>query len=68
MRMNVEIDDELMADAMDALGYRTRRETIEEALRLALRIHAGRELIALRGQVTFTPEFLEERAREHGSR
>jgi Arc/MetJ family transcription regulator len=33
MRTNIEIDDELMAEAMKATGKTTKKATIEEALR-----------------------------------
>lgn len=33
MRTNIEIDDTLMAEAMEALGTTTKRETVEAALR-----------------------------------
>jgi Arc/MetJ family transcription regulator len=33
MRTNIEIDDELMAEAMKATGKNTKKATIEEALR-----------------------------------
>lgn len=33
MRTNIEIDEELMAEAMKATGLKTKRATIEEALR-----------------------------------
>ena len=35
MRTNIVIDDELMADALKATGLRTKREAVEEGLRLA---------------------------------
>lgn len=44
MRTNIEIDDALMAEAMKALGARTKRETVEMALRRA--VHAQRQLSA----------------------
>jgi Arc/MetJ family transcription regulator len=44
MRTNIEIDDDLMRKAMKASGTRTKRATVEEALRL---------LIQTRGQVRF---------------
>lgn len=33
MRTNIDIDDELLADAMEATGKATKKATIEEALR-----------------------------------
>ncbi|WP_353203917.1 type II toxin-antitoxin system VapB family antitoxin [Sphingomonas sp.] len=40
MRTNIEIDDTLMAEAMEALGTATKRETVEESLRQAVRARA----------------------------
>ena len=40
MRTNIDIDDSLMADAMAATGARTKRETVEEGLRLLVRMRA----------------------------
>ena len=36
MRTNIEIDDELMAQAMAELGAKTKREAVERGLRDAL--------------------------------
>ncbi|MGL4312970.1 MAG: type II toxin-antitoxin system VapB family antitoxin [Sphingomonas sp.] len=47
MRTNIEIDDQLMADAMKATGANTKREAVEEALRRSVR--AARQLEALKG-------------------
>ena len=48
MRTNIEIDDQLMAEAMAALGTSTKRDTVEEALRRMVRstnqLKAFREL------------------------
>ena len=33
MRMNIEIDDALLREAMEATGQTTKRATVEEALR-----------------------------------
>ena len=45
MRTNIEIDDELMAEAMAATGQRTKRATIEEALRRVVRRHRQRQAL-----------------------
>lgn len=39
MRTYVDIDEVLLADAMKATGLSTEQATIEEGLRLLLRIH-----------------------------
>lgn len=38
MRTDIEIDDTLMAEARRASGYATRKETVEQALRLMIRL------------------------------
>ena len=50
MRTNIEIDDALMSQAMKAAGLPTKRATVEEALRLLVRIHKQvRGLAELKG-------------------
>ena len=50
MRTNIEIDDALMAEAMEALGTATKRETVEESLRQTVRAREQlKALDALRG-------------------
>jgi Arc/MetJ family transcription regulator len=49
MRTNIEIDDELMADAMEAGGFKTKREAVEEGLRMIKRRKAYAALLAARG-------------------
>jgi Arc/MetJ family transcription regulator len=46
MRTNIEIDDELLAQAMKATGLSTERATIEEGLRLLLRLHSQTTALA----------------------
>jgi Arc/MetJ family transcription regulator len=38
MRTNIEIDDALMAEAQKASGQATKKQTVEEALRLMIRL------------------------------
>ena len=38
MRTNIEIDDELLSQAMTAAGLTTKRSTVEEGLRLLVRL------------------------------
>jgi Arc/MetJ family transcription regulator len=38
MRTNIEIDDELLLQAMTATGLATKRATVEEGLRLLVRV------------------------------
>ena len=49
MRTNIEIDDDLMAAAMAAGGFKTKKEAVEEGLRLLKRKKAYAALLAARG-------------------
>ena len=50
MRTNIDIDDELMEEAMKATGQRTKKAAVVEALRQAVQTARRREALdALRG-------------------
>lgn len=49
MRTNIDIDDDLMAAAMAAGAFKTKREAVEEGLRLIKRRKAYADLLAARG-------------------
>ena len=44
MRTNIEIDDDLMSAAQKASGQATKRATVEEALRLMVRLSRQRSV------------------------
>ncbi|HZP74579.1 MAG TPA: type II toxin-antitoxin system VapB family antitoxin [Pseudolabrys sp.] len=44
MRTNIDIDDTLMAEAQKASGHATKKQTVEEALRLMIRLRRQREV------------------------
>jgi Arc/MetJ family transcription regulator len=43
MRTNIDIDDTLMAEAQKASGQATKKQTVEEALRLMIRLRRQQE-------------------------
>jgi len=45
MRTNIDIDDELLAEAMVVAGLSTKKATVEEALRRLVRQYRRREAI-----------------------
>jgi antitoxin ParD1/3/4 len=49
MRTNIEIDDKLMEAAMAAGNFKTKREAVEEGLRMIKRRKAYDALLAARG-------------------
>lgn len=51
MRTNIVIDDALMADALKATGLTTKKEAVEEGLRLLIRRHQQQAIRKLRGNV-----------------
>lgn len=53
MRTNIEIDDDLMAAAMEAGGFKTKKEAVEEGLRLVRRRKVYEGLLALRGTLSW---------------
>jgi Arc/MetJ family transcription regulator len=42
MRTNIEIDDKLMAEAQKASGQATKKQTVEQALRLMVKLRRQR--------------------------
>jgi Arc/MetJ family transcription regulator len=46
MRTNIDIDDELLARAMAATGLTTKRATVEEGLRLLVRVSKQAKALA----------------------
>jgi antitoxin ParD1/3/4 len=49
MRTNIVIDDKLMADVMASGDFKTKKEAVEEGLRLLKRKNAYAALLAARG-------------------
>lgn len=50
MRTNIEIDDQLMREAMKSSGAKTKRATVEEGLRLLVRLRKQTTIRRLRGK------------------
>ena len=51
MRTNIDIDDELMTKAMTLSGHKTKRETVEAALALLVRLKSQEQIRAARGKL-----------------
>ena len=51
MRTNIVIDDALMARAMKLAGTRTKRETVESALKLLIQLGQQARIRAARGKL-----------------
>jgi Arc/MetJ family transcription regulator len=44
VRTNIDIDDKLMAEAQKASGQATKKQTVEQALRLMIRLRAQQQV------------------------
>ena len=51
MRTNIDIDDDLLAQAMQAGPYKTKREAVEAGLKLLARQAAYKEILKWRGKL-----------------
>ncbi|MCZ0937677.1 MAG: type II toxin-antitoxin system VapB family antitoxin [Caldilineaceae bacterium] len=54
MRINIELDEELIEDAVSCSGATTKREVIENALRLLVKLESQEQVRSLRGQLQWT--------------
>jgi hypothetical protein len=50
MRTNIDIDDALMAQAQKVSGLATKKQTVEEALRLMIKLRRQEEVWAVFGK------------------
>lgn len=51
MRTNIEIDDDLMKDALAVTGLKTKREVVELGLRTLVRLRRQAAIKAFRGKL-----------------
>lgn len=53
MRTNIEIDEDLIAEAMKVSGHKTKRATVEEGLKLIIQLNKQSKIKKLRGKLTW---------------
>ncbi len=51
MRTNIVIDDRLMNEAIGVSGYKTKKETVEAALKLLIQVRGQISIRAFRGKL-----------------
>jgi len=61
MRTNIVIDDKLMSDALKATGCRTKKEAVEEGLKLLIQRNKQQSIRKLRGKLNWEGELNEMR-------
>lgn len=61
MRTNIVIDDKLMTDALKASGCTTKKEAVEQGLKLLVRQSQQQEIRKLRGKIKWEGDLDEMR-------
>jgi Arc/MetJ family transcription regulator len=61
MRTNIEIDDALMAEAQKVCGHATKKHTVEQALRLMIRLIRQQEVRAAFGKFRWRGNLVQSR-------
>lgn len=61
IRTNIEIDDEILSEAQRLIGTRTKRETVDMALRELVARHRRLGVLELRGRVRWEGDLSESR-------
>ena len=61
MRTNIDIDDTLMAEAQKASGQTTKKDTVEQALRLMIRLRQQEEVGGAFGKYRWRGNLAESR-------
>lgn len=61
MRTNIVIDDNLMEAALKASGYSTKKEAVEQGLKLLVKRSQQQEIRKLRGRVKWEGDLEEMR-------
>jgi len=54
MRTNIEIDDELMNDALEASGLKTKKAVVEQALKTLIKLKKQEEIKRFRGKLEWS--------------
>lgn len=63
MRTNIVIDDKLMNDALKATGCKTKKEAVEEGLKLLIQKNKQQSIRKLRGKLKWDRVLSEMRGR-----
>lgn len=67
MRTNVFLDDDLVEEARKLTGIKTKRDLVNEALRVLIESQKRRSLLEIRGQIEFAPGYDHKELRRDAS-
>ena len=57
MRTNIVLDDDLVAEASRLSGIKTKKDLVDEALRVFIASKKRKNLLDLRGKIEFAPDY-----------
>jgi Arc/MetJ family transcription regulator len=57
VRTNIVLDDDLIAEASRLSGIKTKKELVQEALRVFIASKKRKNLLDLRGKIEFAPGY-----------
>jgi len=57
MRTNIVLDDELVGEASRITGIKTKKDLVDEALRVFIASKKRKNLLDLRGKIEFAPGY-----------
>jgi Arc/MetJ family transcription regulator len=63
MRTNIELDDDLIAEAARLSGIKTKKDLVHEALRVFIATKKRKSLLDLKGRIEFAPGYDYKRLR-----
>ena len=63
MSINLNIDNDLLDEAFELSGCRTKSETVNEALREFIQCRKQLEIISLFGKIDFDPDYARKAGR-----
>ena len=66
MPTNLAIDDQLIAEAQKIGGHRTKKDTVNEALREYIQRRRQAKLVGLFGRIDFDPSYDYKKQRRRG--
>ena len=64
MRTNIVIDDKLMSDALEATGLKTKKEAVEQGLKLLVKRNKQQAIRELKGKLCWEGNLNEMRGGE----
>lgn len=64
MRTNIDLDDDLVKEAMDVTGVRTKKDIVRLALQELVRARRKKDLVDLAGRIQFRRNFDHKKLRK----